>query len=500
MNRTMPVAVIGGGPVGLAAAVHLLARGLDPIVLEAGPRVGHSIREWGHVRMFSPWQYLVDREARALLEAAGWIMPDEAALPTGQELVEQYLEPLAGLDALHERILYSARVVAVSRHRLDKVKNAGREASSFVVRWIDAAGEEREVAASAVIDASGTWTQPNPMGANGLTARGETALADRIRYGIPDIGGGERSRYAGRRTLVLGAGHSAINNLLGLAALIDDDPSTRVLWGMRRDAPGNAFGGGAADGLPARGALGDSIRRKVEERTVQLLTSLYVTAVERDGEEVVVRDESGREAARVDELIVSTGARPDLGLLRELRLDLDPALECPRVLGPLIDPNEHSCGSVRPHGALELEQPEPGFFIVGMKSYGRAPTFLLATGYEQVRSVSAYLVGDLAGARRVMLELPETGVCNVTYGKQESAASCCGVDGNEKENAMSANEIRVNEVEKVAAGCCGGPADEPGACCEKDADAKAAGDAGCGCSSTVAAVAAPASPAVSCCG
>ena len=117
-------------------------------------------------------------------------------------------------------------------------------------------------------------------------------------------------------------------------------------------------------------------------------------------------------------------------MLSELRLDLDPIVESPRALAPLIDPNVHSCGTVPPHGAEELRQPEPGFYIVGMKSYGRAPTFLMLTGYEQVRSVVAELTGDLVAARRVELTLPATGVCSTTPGAaeatSESPAGCCG--------------------------------------------------------------------------
>jgi hypothetical protein len=129
----------------------------------------------------------------------------------------------------------------------------------------------------------------------------------------------------------------------------------------------------------------------------------------------------------VDELIVATGFRPDLDPLRELRINLDPALEYPPVLAPLIDPNVHSCGTVRPHGAAELAHPEPGFYIAGMKAYGRAPTFLLATGHEQVRSIVAELAGDREAARRVELVLPETGVCSgpALTGAAEDT-NCCG--------------------------------------------------------------------------
>jgi hypothetical protein len=196
-----------------------------------------------------------------------------------------------------------------------------------------------------------------------------------------------------------------------------------------------------------------------------------------------------------DELVVATGLRPDLSLLAELRLDLDPALECPRALGPLIDPNEHSCGTVRPHGAAELAQPEPGLFLVGMKSYGRAPTFLLATGHEQVRSVAAHLAGDEEAARRVELELPETGVCSgpAPSSRQAgtplaAATSCCGPTVRVAAPAASA----------PVTGCCGGPAPAGAdACCVDDAVAKAEGREGCGCAAPARTERPPAAPA--CC-
>jgi hypothetical protein len=129
-------------------------------------------------------------------------------------------------------------------------------------------------------------------------------------------------------------------------------------------------------------------------------------------------------------VIGATGFRPDLSLLGELRLDLDDRVEAARALAPLIDPNVHSCGSVPPHGVDELTHPDDGVYVVGMKSYGRAPTFLLRTGYEQVRSIAAALAGDWEAARRVELVLPETGVCNGPPSGEPAtgaaASACCG--------------------------------------------------------------------------
>lgn len=127
--QTLPVAVIGGGPVGLAAAVHLLARGIEPVVLESGPSVGTATRAWGHVMMFSQWRYNVDKAARALLEQHGWAPPDDDAYPTGRQLAEQYLEPLAALPEIAPRIRLNARVTAIARAGVGKVRTTAREAA-----------------------------------------------------------------------------------------------------------------------------------------------------------------------------------------------------------------------------------------------------------------------------------------------------------------------------------------------------------------------------------
>lgn len=411
-RETLPVAVIGAGPVGLAAAAHLVERGLEPIVFEAGAEVGASVRDWGHVRMFSPWAFNIDKAARRLLDAEGWNAPDPEAYPTGADIAERYLAPLARTRALKGRVHLNAPVAAVSRHRLDKVPDGGRAATPFELR-VGANGHERRVLARAVIDASGTWRRPNPGGAGGLPALGEIANADRLRHGMPDVLGAERARYAGRRTMVLGGGHSAIGTLLDLVALAEAAPGTEIVWATRKARVAEAYGGGAADALPERGALGRRLARAVAAGKLQVLAPFHLDAIERDGAALIARGaKAGQDAAvTLDEIIVATGFRPDLAPLGELRLGLDPALECPTALAPLIDPNLHSCGTVRPHGAAELAHPEADFYIAGMKSYGRAPTFLLATGYEQVRSIAAKLAGDHAAAARVELELPATGVC-----------------------------------------------------------------------------------------
>lgn len=457
LTRPKTVAILGAGPVGLAAAAHVLERGMEPIVLEAGPQIGHGIRQWAHVQLFSPWQYNVDKAAGRLLVAAGWNSPAADDYPTGGELVTQYLEPLAMRTPLKDHIRTSSRVTAVARVGVDKMKSNGRALEPFTVRYRNGKGVET-LKADAVIDASGTWFSPNPAGADGLTAIGEEEMAARIAYGMPDVLGTARARYAGKTVAVLGAGHSAVGTLIDLSRLKDEVSTTEIIWLLRGDKPEKAFGGGASDQLAARGALGTAFAALVASGRIRIESGFKVSHVGRDGARMRVAT-GGASCCRsvvVDELVVATGFRPDLSFLREVRLALDPAVEAPLALAPLIDPNLHSCGSVRPHGARELAQPEPGFYIAGMKSYGRAPTFLMLTGYEQVRSIVAEIAGDREAAANVELVLPETGVCS---GPVPGAA------------------------DMAASGCCGGPAPEPASgCCAADVKAKAEGKKGCGCS------------------
>lgn len=432
MSKT--VAIIGAGPVGLAAAAHVLEREMTPIVLEAGAAAGDAIRQWGHVQLFSPWEYNVDRAAARLLGPTGWNSPDPYAYPTGAELLERYIEPLATTTSLKSHILTSSKVTGISRVGFDRLKSKGREQSPFEIRYRntefpDGLGE-RVVRADAVIDASGTWSMPNPAGANGLHAIGEREAVGHIAYGMPDVLGAGRARYAGRTVAVLGAGHSAIGTLIDLAALKAEVPATEIVWLLRGDDPAKAFGGGASDKLAARGQLGSTFAGLVASGKIKVGPGFRTTHLAVDGGRLRIAAGSaccGRSVV-ADELIVATGFRPDLSFLSEIRLRLDTALEAPVALAPLIDPNEHSCGTVRPHGARELAQDEAGLYLAGMKSYGRAPTFLMATGYEQVRSIAADIAGDRAAADRVELDLPETGVCTRAGVDSGVAivASCCG--------------------------------------------------------------------------
>ncbi|WP_206535441.1 FAD-dependent oxidoreductase, partial [Mesorhizobium sp. M7A.F.Ca.CA.004.09.1.2] len=310
----------------------------------------------------------------------------------------------------------------------DKVANDGRKDAPFVIRYRDTGGEHR-VLARAAIDASGTWWRPNPIGVDGLPVVGEGEASARIAYGIPDVVGKAREDYAGKRILVIGGGHSAINVALALMELQDAAPGTEIFWALRHASIERLLGGGLNDQLPERGALGLAARQAMADGRLNMLAPFAVNGIERQGEGLVVDANLGGKPFNlaIDRIVVTTGFRPDLSFLSEIRIALDHAVEAPPALAPLIDPNYHSCGTVPAHGIAELAHPEPGFTIVGSKSYGRAPTFLMATGYEQVRSVVADIAGDHAAAREVRLVLPETGVCSAVGVVTVSAsAGCCG--------------------------------------------------------------------------
>ncbi|GGR09089.1 NAD(P)-binding domain-containing protein [Streptomyces pilosus] len=458
----LPVVVIGAGPTGLAAAAHLIDHGIEPLVLEAGPAAAAAVREWSHVRLFSTWTEVVDPAAEKLLAPTGWTRPDPATYPSGRDWAELYLQPLA--DILGDRVRTGARVTGVSRAGRDRIVDADRDQQPFVVHVAHADGREERLFARAVIDASGTWATPSPAGGSGLAALGEQTAAHRITYRVPDLKDpAVRARYAGKRIAVIGSGASAFTALAYLADLArsDDGAGTKGVWILRRGISGSTFGGGTADQLPARGALGLAAKAAVDAGHVDAVTGFRTESIERDTDgRLLLAGEDGRRLDAVDELIVLTGFRPDLSFLGELRLRLDERLQAPVALASLIDPNQHSCGTVCPHGHRELSHPEQGLYLVGMKSYGRAPTFLAMTGYEQVRSVAAAIAGDLDSADRVELTLPETGVCggaglsDASDTQQTDGAGCC---------APAPQLIRLAAPATVAAatekaptgGCCG---------------------------------------------
>lgn len=423
------VVVIGAGPQGLAAAAHLLERGIEPLVLEAGTGPASAVSEWSHVRLFSKWAELMDSASKRLLATTDWVEPGEA-YPTGGQWISGYLAPLA--DALGDRVRYGARVVGVGKKGRDRSVDAGREEQPFVVHIVNSDGREERVEAASVIDASGTWVTPNPAGADGFPAIGEkfAAAAGVLGYQIPLME--DLRTLAGKHVVVVGNGASAKGAIAQIARVVKQDPSTQVTWVLRRGVVGSTFGGGAADELPERGALGRLAQKAVTDGLVHLITGFRTVSVALEGARAVLSAEDGRSLEPADRVIVLTGFRPDLSILSEVRLDLDLRLQAPSRVANEVDPNIHSCGSIRATGAADLAHPDAGFYIVGAKSYGRAPTFLALTGFEQVRSVAAELAGDHEGAQRVELVLPDTGVCGgagLFDAPEETAGGGCCTTG-----------------------------------------------------------------------
>ncbi|MFC0522055.1 NAD(P)-binding domain-containing protein [Pontibacillus salicampi] len=420
---SLPVIIIGGGPIGLAAAAQLAERQENFIVIEKGTQVGTNFLDYGHVRLFSPWKYNMDSAAKRLLIQHNVRMPDEEYLPFGKEIVTDYLEPLAQLPEIKSNMSYNSEVLALTRKGIDKVKDANRAQSPFVVQYKqnDAI---HSIEARAVLDATGTWQTPNPIGSGGIAADGERDAGARLRYGIPDVFGAEKERYEGKQVAVVGSGHSAINTLLDLAQLEGKKPH----WILRKKDVKETYGGMEDDALPGRGALGTRIQKVVESGQVVVHTPFFIQSLSQHTDGTILIQGDTHSIEGIDEIIAATGSRPNFDILREIRYQADPAIESVPELAELIDPNIHSCGTVRAHGEKELRQPEANFYIIGAKSYGRAPTFLMATGYEQARSVVAYLCGDIEAARDVQLNLPETGVCsaNLVYPSDDNnQGECC---------------------------------------------------------------------------
>ena len=424
--KSLPVAVIGAGPVGLAAAAHLHTRGIPFILFEAGSKVASNILSWKHVRVFSPWKYNIDKAAKHLLNGTDWVEPDDDALPTGEELFDLYFRPLYELPFIKVNTLLDAKVISIGRKNLDKMRTFGRENLPFVIQCLHH-NEVRQFEAKAVIDATGTWSSPNPIGSGGVYAAGELENSDHIFYGIPDVAGEYAHRYKNKSVLVVGSGHSSINAILELDKLKEKYPDTEINWVLRKKNIRDVYGGQDDDALEARGALGIRIEQLVNNDRVNVYTPFQIQQIQKVNDRLTVvgfQNDKKFALPEVDEIISNTGSRPDFSFIREIRLSVDPSLESVSTVAELIDPNIHSCGTVRPHGEKELRHPDKDFYIAGSKSYGRAPTFLMATGYEQVRSIVAAIDGDMQAALNVELNLPETGVCSVDVGN----ASCCGAE------------------------------------------------------------------------
>ncbi len=400
------LAILGAGPVGLEAAARALELGFDVHVFERGEPGAHLVA-WGHVHMFTPWRMNVGPASARLLARHGVTAPTGDDCPSGLELAERVLQPLAATPELKPRVHVLTQVAHVSRHGARKNGHSGavaRREQPFRLLVRDAGGRENFLHASAVIDATGTYGQPLWAGTGGIPARSETYLAPQMSYHPDDVLGLRRARYAGKTTLVIGGGASAATTVLALAQLASEVPGTRVSWVTRRATPGFA-GEVEHDSLPARAAL------YAQARALQANTHADVRwsgGCEVEGFEynsathryrVQLATPAGARIEEADQVIVNCGYTPDRALTQELRVH-----ECYETLAPmklaaaLQEAGTGDCTQVPAFGADLLATPEPGFFIVGAKSYGRASSFLLQTGYQQVADVLDRLA-EAAGLR-----------------------------------------------------------------------------------------------------
>ncbi len=382
------MAVLGAGPIGLECLLRAREAGWDAHVYESG-RVGESVRRWGHVRMFSPWRMNVSAAGKA---AVGLEDLDPDALPTGAEYVTRYLEPLAASPLLAGRVHPGTEVVAVSRGTLlkgDAIATDARRRPPFRVLLRDGDGERVEEA-DVVVDATGTYATPNRLGPGGIPAVGERS-ARGIEHRIPDIEGRDRTAFAGRRTLVVGAGHSAATAIVALEALARETPRTRVVW-VTRSEEERPVPEVAADPLAERARIAGAANRVAGdgEGWLERLRGTHVDALHEAGfgYRVKMGGPAGERTLDVDRVLALVGYRPDPDLARELQVQTCWATEgtYPLAAALLSRAGEGSdcLETGRDLDASTLRHPEPGFFTLGIKSYGRNPDFLLEVGFKQV--------------------------------------------------------------------------------------------------------------------
>ncbi|MGH7587617.1 MAG: FAD-dependent oxidoreductase [Gemmatimonadota bacterium] len=397
MTHAPRMIVLGAGPIGLECLLRARGSGWEADAYESG-RVGESVRRWGHVRMFSPWRMNVSAAGKA---AVGLDDVDPEGLPTGAEYLTRYLEPLAASPLLAGRVHLGTEVVAVSRGRLlkgDAIASDARRRPPFRVLVRDGRGERVEEA-DVVVDATGTYATPNRLGPGGIPAVGERS-ARGVEHRIPDVEGRDRAAFAGRRTLVVGSGHSAATVIVALKGLVAETPRTRVVW-LTRSEEKRPVPEVSADPLAERARIAGAANRVAAdgEGWLERLPGSHVDTLHESGfgYRVTTGGPGGRRTLEVDRVLALVGYRPDPDLARELQVQTCWATEGTYALAAalLSRAGERSdcLEAGRDLDASTLRHPEPGFFTLGMKSFGRNPDFLLQVGFKQMDD----LLGSLAG-------------------------------------------------------------------------------------------------------
>jgi thioredoxin reductase len=397
------IAVLGAGPVGLEAALY--ARGLNlPVTVYERGQVGEHVRRWGHVRLFSPFGMNSTPLGRDAIrtESPRHAFPADGDFLTGKEHLAAYLEPLAKSAALRDCLRTEIQVVQVGRRGFAKNDGVGdpkRGQQPFRLLLRDAKGRERVEEADLVLDCTGTYGQHCWLGDGGIAAIGELAAEAQIVYGLENVLGERRAQYAGKTVLVVGAGYSAATTVCDLATLAASQPATWVIWLAR--GPGT---------LPIKRVAGDPLRERdrlavrannlatraddnVEFHNQSIVENVEFLGPDK-GFKVATRSAGKFRTWEVERIIANLGYTPDRLLYRELQVH-----ECYASFGPmnlaaaLLKHAGADCLTLTAQGPETLRTPEPNFFILGAKSYGRNSNFLLRNGFEQVREVFTLIMG-----------------------------------------------------------------------------------------------------------
>ncbi|HSI67094.1 MAG TPA: NAD(P)-binding domain-containing protein [Planococcus sp. (in: firmicutes)] len=400
--KELPIGIIGAGPIGLAAAAHLYKQGLPFYVFESGAQVGANFLDYKHVRLFSPWLYNIDPASKEILKRSGWVEPVEKRLPYARDIYTDYLEPLSKTPELEPHIHLSSRVVSIGRKHIDKSRTKERSNNPFVISAIQN-GALTTYEVRAVIDASGTWQTPNPLMSGGYYTPAEEQAKGSINYGIPDVLGKDKERYQGKHTLVVGSGHSAINTVIQLGQLKERAPDTKISWVIRK--PDFEFIAALSKNrFLAQYKLGEKIERLMSKQSIECFSSFYIEGLHESNGKLTVTGANKERVEEIDEIVVNTGSRPDIELFREIQTSLHASAECAEGISKLLFEKK---GVVQPHGERFLRHMEEDFYIIGTKSYGRASSFFLMNGFEQARSIAAYLNGNIEESEEIQIKFPD---------------------------------------------------------------------------------------------
>lgn len=401
-NQQKTVTVIGAGPIGLEAALYAQAAGYNVSILEKGEVASH-VRQWGHVTLFSPFSMNYSPLGKRTLSDSGHTLPADDAYLSGEEYFQRYLQPLASSESLQNAIIENVTVLAISRQQILKnehIGNGQRQNFPFRILARHSNGREQFYYTDIVIDASGSFSQPNWLGEGGIPALGEQGYRNHIEYGLPDISGTNADRYRGKTTLVVGAGHSAGTTIANFQKLLSEDEETQVIW-LTRNSKEQPLQAMQDDPLPGREKVVTIANELCGHSAVRRIGGASVHALDyrSDSDQFVVEISNGgrNEVLTVDRIIANVGYSPDNSIYRELQVH-----ECYASRGPmklaaaLLGESSADCLTQSSKGPDVLKNPEPNFFIIGMKSYGKNSNFLLRVGFEQIRDVFQLISGDEA--------------------------------------------------------------------------------------------------------